>query len=304
MKLFCAVLLLLSSCSKVDKGFVPDFETSANQKNEDSLITYGKELILHTSKYFGPKGIISQTSNGMNCTNCHLEAGTVYYGNNYAAVFPNYPKFRERSGMVEDLKKRINDCFQRSLNGKPLAGESPEIQAMVSYINSVGKEVPKNTVPEGSGIKKLKFMNRAANPEIGKIVYEKNCIQCHGSQGEGKLESGVNGDYFEYPSLWGENSYNVSAGLNRIQNLAGFIHDNMPNKVATYQNPTLSEEEAWDVAAFIISKPRPQKFFREDWPNLKTKPIDYAFGPFADPFSEEQHRYGPFQPVVDFRKKN
>ena len=174
---------------------------------------------------------------------------------------------------------------------------------MIAYINSVGKDVPKNTTPKTSGITKLKFLTRAADPEKGKVVYEQNCVQCHGAKGEGVISPSNGTSHFIYPPLWGKNSYNVSAGLNRIRNLSGFIYDNMPNNLASHQKPVLTEEHAWDVAAFIISKPRPEKFFKEDWPNIKTKPIDYAFGPYSDSFSEKQHQFGPFQDIAELHKK-
>ena len=65
---------------------------------EGNQIKYGRALIANTSNYFGPKGIISSAGNGMNCQNCHLEAGTKPWGNNYSAVYSTYPRFRERSG--------------------------------------------------------------------------------------------------------------------------------------------------------------------------------------------------------------
>ncbi|TRZ75539.1 MAG: cytochrome C, partial [Chitinophagaceae bacterium] len=34
-----------------------------------------------------------------------------------------------------------------------------------------------------------------------------------------------------------------------------------------------------------------------------TKPVDYPFGPYADTFSEQQHKFGPFEPIV-LAKKN
>lgn len=34
-----------------------------------------------------------------------------------------------------------------------------------------------------------------------------------------------------------------------------------------------------------------------DYPNRMKKPIDAAYGPYADPFSADQHKYGPFQPI-------
>lgn len=71
----------------------------------------------------------------------------------------------------------------------------------------------------------------------------------------------------------------------------------MPYQEATWKNPKLTDEEAWDVAAYISSQPRPVKFFPYDWKNVSKKPFDYPFGPYADNFSEQQHKYGPFEPI-------
>jgi thiosulfate dehydrogenase len=65
----------------------------------------------------------------------------------------------------------------------------------------------------------------------------------------------------------------------------------------------LTNEEAWDVAAFVNSQPRPLKLFRHDWPDLKTKPVDYPFGPYVDGFNEEQHKYGPYPPIKEAKDK-
>ena len=67
-------------------------------KDEWQLIQYGKELVANTARYLGPKGSVMQVSNGMNCQNCHLDAGTRPWGNNYGAVASTYPKYRARSG--------------------------------------------------------------------------------------------------------------------------------------------------------------------------------------------------------------
>src|SRR5258708_3287515 len=83
------------------------------------------------------------TSNGMNCQNCHLEAGTKFFGNNYSAVASTYPKLRERSGTIESIEKRVNDCIERSLNGKAIGNDSKEMRAFVAYIKWVGKDVEK-----------------------------------------------------------------------------------------------------------------------------------------------------------------
>ena len=63
------------------------------------------------------------------------------------------------------------------------------------------------------------------------------------------------------------------------------------------QLPQLTNEEVWDLAAYISSQPRPKKEFPEDWPDIKKKPIDFPFGPYTDNFSEKQHKYGPFLPI-------
>jgi hypothetical protein len=39
---------------------------------------------------------------------------------------------------------------------------------------------------------------------------------------------------------------------------ANFVHFNMPHG-ADYLNPQLSVDDAWDVAAYMISQPRPRK---------------------------------------------
>ena len=127
------------------------------------------------------------------------------------------------------------------------------------------------------------------------------CASCHGGNGEGQFAP----DKRSYlnPPLWGKHSYNDGAGMYRITNLAGYVKNNMPFG-ATYQNPQLKNEEAWNVAAFINSQPRPHKNQHNDWKNLKTKPIDFPFGPYADKFNEHQHKYGPFNPIIAIHQKS
>lgn len=267
---------------------------------KDALIRYGKNLVAQTSVYLGPKGRVAAVTNGMNCQNCHLDAGTKQWGNNYSAVWSTYPKFRERSGTIENVYKRVNDCLQRSLNGRMLDTNSMEIQAMVAYINWVGKDVPGRIVPRGAGIKVPVFMQRAADPRNGAIVYALHCRRCHGPKGEGVFNPDSSG--YVYPPLWGEHSYTTAAGLYRISRLAGYVRQNMPFDAAAAIRH-LTDEEAWDVAAFINTQPRPAKVFKEDWPDMADKPIDLPFGPYADSFSEAQHKYGPFGPIQLARQK-
>jgi thiosulfate dehydrogenase len=72
---------------------------------------------------------------------------------------------------------------------------------------------------------------------------------------------------------------------------------------ATYDNPILTDEEAYDVAAYINSFDRPKKPNAEvDYPLLTKKPVDSPYPPHPDDFSLEQHKYGPFQPIIKARQ--
>jgi cytochrome c len=65
-------------------------------------------------------------------------------------------------------------------------------------------------------------------------------------------DSKAKGDY-TFPPVWGRESYNKGAGMHRNSTAAAFIKANMP----LGQGGTLTNQQAWDVAAYINSKPRP-----------------------------------------------
>ena len=284
-----------------DLWVAPNIEDAQNlSEDKKKQLLYGKDLISNTSKYFGPKGNVAQITNGMNCQNCHLEAGTKPYGNNYGAVFSTYPKYRARSGAIEDIYKRVTDCFERSLNGKAPAKGSKEMEAIVAYINFTGSNVEKGKKAKGSGIYELKFLDRAADPSKGKIAYMAKCQSCHQANGEGLLNDDKIS--YQYPPLWGKNAYNMGAGLYRLSRFAGYIKANMPFGV-TYKEPQLTDEEAWDIAAYVNNMPHPSKDISKDWPKIEEKTFDHPFGPYADGFSEEQHKFGPFGPIKKAKVK-
>ncbi|MEP7163527.1 MAG: c-type cytochrome [Ferruginibacter sp.] len=266
---------------------------------ERQMIIYGEQLVANTSRFLGPNGSVAHISNGMNCQNCHLSAGTLPWGNNYGAVYSTYPKYRARSNSIDNIYKRINDCFERSLGGSALDTNSYELQSMYAYMKWLGKDVPRGKKPYSSGLPLPPFMSRAANAANGKMVYMNTCQRCHGTNGEGLARD--NGSY-QYPPLWGSNSYTDGAGLYRITRFASFIKSNMPFDQATHANPVLTNEQAWDVAAFVNSQPRPHLDQSGDWKVIDKKAIDEPFGPYVDNFPEEQHKYGPFGPIDSFYK--
>ncbi len=274
-------------------------EASIPAGKQGEMIRYGKDLLAHTANYFGPKGSIAQITNGMNCQNCHLDAGTRLFGNNYASFISSYPKISFRSGKMSPASSRIAECFERSLAGNVPDTSSKEIQSILAYMKWIGKDVPKKAKLFGAASEKLAFMDVAADPAKGKAVFIQKCRSCHGNNGEGLLAADQKS--YQYPPLWGKHSYNDGAGMYRLGNFAGFVKNNMPYG-ATYQNPQLTNEEAWNVAAFVNSQPRPHRDQHKDWTNLDKKPIDFAFGPYADHFSEKQHKFGPFKPIKEAQK--
>lgn len=263
------------------------------------MIRYGKELVMHTSRYFGPRGSIAKITNGMNCQNCHLQGGTKIFANNYSVFFSAYPKVSSRSGKKEAATQRIADCFQRSLNGKIPDPDGKEVQAMLAYMKWLNADVKKEDKIFGTATEKLRFLDRAADPVKGRLVYQSKCVSCHGSNGEGILAADKK-EYI-YPPLWGKQSYNDGAGLYRLRNFSGFVKNNMPFG-ASYKNAQLTDEEAWDVAAFVNTQPRPHKEQGNDYPNLRKKPIDAPYGPYGDKFSQQQHKLGPFKAIEAFYK--
>ena len=278
---------------------VPDI-TALPSSPESELINYGKELIVNTAHYLGPRGCVGKMSNGMNCQNCHLQAGTRLNGNCFALVAGSYPKFKPRSGRLESIEFRVNDCMERSLNGKKLDSGSKEMRAMVAYLKWLGKGVPVKNELKGMGIPLLPYLSRAASPDNGKSAYNNKCLRCHGMNGEGVIKPDSTG--WVYPPLWGTESYNVSAGLYLISKLAGYIKYNMPF-TEYVQEAQVSDDEAWDIAAYICSRPRPEKFFANDWPVKATKPVDFPYPPYSDSFTMSQHKYGPFGIIKKAKEK-
>jgi thiosulfate dehydrogenase len=141
-------------------------------------------------------------------------------------------------------------------------------------------------------------LTRAADPARGKAIYTQSCAACHGDNGRGQRTDRV-GDAQGYstPPLWGDDSSNDGAGMDRLVDAANFIHANMPNGT-TWRQPALSVQDSWDVAAFVLPQPSPHKdHLDRDFPVRTEKPADAAYGPFIDGFSAAQHKFGPFQPI-------
>ena len=235
------------------------------------------------------------TGNNLNCQSCHLQAGAQPYAMPLVGVWGQFPQYRRREGRVGTLEERINGCMERSMNGRALPLASREMKAYLSFMRWLSAGIADGAKLQGAGTLSVKEPDRAADLDHGKEVFGRVCAACHGADGLGKRAA--SGAGYEFPPLWGPDSYNNGAGMTRLLDAAAFVKNNMPFGT-TYAAPVLSDEEAYDVAAFIDSGERPQKAdLAKDFPILLQKPVDSPYGPYADDFSPEQHKYGPFAPI-------
>lgn len=275
-------------------GALPDDE-------HGRLVRRGRDLVTATYAHIGPAvadPAKRYAGNNLACSNCHLNAGTKKFGIPIWGLWDEFPQYSARSGGAISIEDRINSCMTRSMNGKPLPNDSPEMQAFAAYIKFLSTGVPPGEKPSGLGAGKMPFLRRAADPVRGKTVYARACASCHGADGLGVLRNpSLPAFGYLVPPLWGADSFNDGAGMARLTNAANFIHFNMPNGTS-YTQPRLTQADAWDVAAYMISQPRPHRAgLDKDFPNLLQKPIDIPYGPYADGFSETQHKFGPYGPI-------
>jgi thiosulfate dehydrogenase len=262
---------------------------------------YGRRLIVSTSVLLGPDqpdSAMRYAGNRLQCGSCHLHAGTEPGTLTLFDVYGKYPRASGRDGGLRDIKTRINGCMTRSMNGRPLPEDSPEMTAMAIYLRVLGEPdaVARLRRPAVKEPAPFATPDRAANPAAGKHVFDARCAVCHGRDGLGRRKDNTSADGYLFPPLWGPDSFNDGAGMHRVLTAARFIKARMPNGKAD-----LSDDQAFDVAAFINTQARPAMAnLDRDYPDRTTKPIDNPYGPFADPFPIEQHRLGPFQPIEAF----
>lgn len=265
------------------------------------LVRYGQDLFTRTFAHLGPEAsdpAMHFAGNNLRCQTCHLDAGAKPFAMALVGVYAGFPQYRGREDRIGTLEDRINGCMERSMNGRPLALDSREMKALVSYMYFISEGVPVGETVRGRGLVPFSPPARAVDLTRGEQVFVEQCLACHGAAGRGvRAESSGGAAGYTYPPLWGPDSYNTGAGMHRILTAASFIQHNMPLGTA-YDSPVLTAEDAYDVAGYINSKPRPEKANTEaDFPNRLKKPVDCPYGPYADDFPQQQHKFGPFQPI-------
>ena len=237
--------------------YAPTDAADLPQGGDNDLIRLGWGIITRTATHIGKDAedpALRYAGNDLACANCHLDAGLKPFAAPLVSTWTSYPM------MVDDrvltLAERINGCMLRSMNGRPLPEDGREMAAMLAYMRYLGRDAPEGVRVVGMGLKPLSPASEPASATRGEGVYASNCARCHGADGQGnrKAPPGVG---WAIPPLWGNGAFNDAAGMAHVETAAAFIRANMPRGVS-YEAPILSEQEAWDVAAFVTAKPRPK----------------------------------------------
>lgn len=210
----------------------------------------------------------ANVGNGLHCTSCHLDGGTVPGSAPWIGLPGAFPEYRARSGKVDTLPERINDCFERSMNGKALDPKGADMAAILAYMDFISRDAPGGKPPPGRGFRRIE-PRLQPDRQAGAEKWATRCASCHGADGAGVL---VDGKY-AFPPTWGDRSFNIGAGMARLDTAAAFIRHNMPRGAGG----TLSDQDAYDIADFMIYQPRPDFAGKgKDWPK-GGKPSDARY---------------------------
>ncbi|MCS6838219.1 MAG: c-type cytochrome [Bdellovibrionaceae bacterium] len=241
-----------------------NWEQLQHEPNRDEIVK-GKKLLEKTYEMLPDK-----VGAKISCTNCHLNAGTKANAGPWIGIIHRFPQYRDRSGKYDTLTDRINDCFERSLNGQRLPEDDPNLKAILAYMEWLSRPVLPHQKLKGIGMPRL-ALNREPNWERGKEWYMQKCASCHQKDGQGLIDPSTQS--YRFPPLWGPNSFNIGAGMARLHTAAGFIKHNMPQG----QEGTLSDDEAFDIAYFFSHQERPDFAKKHlDWPK-GNKPKDARY---------------------------
>ncbi len=238
---------------------------------QSSQLIYGMRLMNET-KAMLPDNV----GDVLNCSSCHLNAGTVADASPFVGLSAQFPSYAPRAGKVIDLADRLNGCFLRSMNGKALPKTSKPMLAMVAYIDWMNNHARLHDKIPGRGVGKISKLI-VPDPVHGKEIYKNSCAVCHGDHGDGLRRT--DGSYL-FPPLWGDASFNIGAGIAKTYTAAAFVKNNMP-MAHTLMFPLgqggLTDQEAVDVSAYFTHKPRPDFPDKvKDWPH-GGKPSDSRY---------------------------
>jgi thiosulfate dehydrogenase len=277
-RMFATGAVLLVGCGKVSPVRTVDIRVPSREVDSDTVdasvvppdsampagpmgraMRHGRELLLHTHD-----SLPLLAPSNLRCVSCHLDEGRRVDAAPLIGTYARYPRFVERVGAVVTIEERINYCFTRSLAGRRLPASSREMQDIVSYLAFLSTDVPTGSHVRGEGLPRMPRLT--ADTGRGGQLFVSTCVRCHGATGQGQVvpASGRDGSARLFaPALWGPRSFSIGAGMARLERAAAFIRAAMP-----YDQPgTLTDQQAYDVAAYVLSHPRPDLPGKaHDWP--------------------------------------
>ncbi len=208
-------------------------------------VKYGRDLFVdtqrHARRYVG---------NGLNCVNCHLSEGRMVGSAPLWAGYPLYPLYRGKNLRANSYQERIADCFRFSMAGTSPTWDSPEMAALIAYSQWLSTNVPTRGLMAARGFPGVKAPREASHGR-GKIVYQTQCAVCHGANGRGVKRA--DGTGYQFPPLWGWDSYATGAGMDKLTTGAAFIRANMP----LGKRNSLTPQQALDVSFYLKIQSRP-----------------------------------------------
>ena len=225
--------------------FTPPQESELPDNAFGVLVREGRDIFVNTQK-----NAADYVGNGLNCTNCHLDQGRKAGSAPLWGAYGMYPAYRKKNNKVNTFAERMQGCFEFSMNGKAPASDSHVIKALSTYAYWLATTAPVGVDLPGRLYPVIPAPEKGYDLVKGKQIYADQCSICHGAEGQGQKSA----DTYVFPPLWGKDSYNWGAGMHRINTAAGFIKQNMP----LGKGGSLTDAQAWDVAAYINSQERPQ----------------------------------------------
>jgi thiosulfate dehydrogenase len=226
---------VLISCLAIGAVTVAATLAVGHAKSERATAEYGRRLMIAT------------VPNRLACASCHIDAGAERGELTLVNAIGHYPGDR--------IIQRINECVTRNMNAQALPQHGTEVTAMVAWLRFLAdasaamgpdQQVSRDPVfqlPDGAG-----------DPASGRRLFEKRCADCHGKDGAGLAASRDPARGYLFPPLWGPESFPDASEMHDPARLARFIHAKMP-----LGRPDLDETQALDVAALILSQPRPHR---------------------------------------------
>jgi thiosulfate dehydrogenase len=250
-----------SSAVAFDEGaWKPPAESDIPNDSLGATIRRGLALLRFT-----PESLPKYVTSNMRCVSCHQNDGTKGTAAPLTGSHARFPRYNTRGGRVITLADRVNFCMTRSLAGTELPVDSRDMTDILAYLAFISRDVPvgrKLTAVDGLIPMKDTLVGDTLR---GRALFTTTCVLCHQADGAGKSP---------IPALWGPKSYSIGASMARLERAASFISHNMPQTAPG----SLTPQNAFDLAAYINSHPRPDSPRKEtDWPAGGTpRDVPYA----------------------------